>query len=91
VTKETPEHNPLYVMAAGGFLGGLLAGGTNSSTLAFFVLALGGSIFLLALLGHLKRDSADWQIGTVLGLSTIIPLPTGFVGMMIGRALWGGG
>lgn len=90
MAERRSEGNFLLVMAIGGFLGGLIVGGNNAGTLWFFVLTLGMSYFSLILLGHIAKNDDGSGLGTVLGLSTVIPLPCGFVGMMLGKYLWGG-
>lgn len=87
--ERKPEGNPITVLAAGGFLGGLIAGGNNAGLVWFFVLSLGCAYGLLVLLGHATKANRDYWVGTVLGLSTFVPLPSGFVGMMIGKSFWG--
>lgn len=53
------------------------------------IFSLVGSYALLALCGHIEKDRRDMAIGTILGLSTTVPLPCGFIGMFLGKALWG--
>ena len=89
MTQRQPEGHPLVVMAAGGFLGGLIAGGNNAGTWWFFLLTLGASYLLLMLLGHIDRKDYGTGLGAVLGLSTVIPLPCGFIGMLLGKHWWG--
>ena len=89
MAERQPEGNPLLVMAVGGFLGGLVVGGNNAGTLWFFVITLGMSYLSLVLLGHISKRDDGSGLGTVLGLSTVIPLPCGFVGMMLGKYWWG--
>ena len=89
MSQRQPEGNPLVVMAAGGFLGGMIAGGNNTGILWFFLLTLGASYLLLMLLGHIDRKDDGTGLGTVLGLSTVIPLPCGFIGMLLGKYWWG--
>ena len=90
MAERKPEGNPLVVMAVGGFLGGLIVGGNNAGTLWFFIITLGMSYFSLVLLGHIEKKDNGSGLGTVLGLSTVIPLPCGFVGMILGKHWWGG-
>lgn len=87
--ERKPEGHPVVVMAAGGFIGGVLAGGNNAGFWGITILSLVGSYALLAVFGHIQKDRRDVAIGTILGLSTTIPLPCGFIGMLIGKALWG--
>jgi len=87
--ERKPEGSPLVVLATGGFLGGLVAGGNNAGAFWFFALSLGCAYGLLVLLGHVEKGMREHWIGTVLGLSTFVPLPCGFIGMMIGKSLWG--
>lgn len=87
--KRKPEGHSIVVMGAGGFFGGLLAGGNNAGFWGFAILSLLGSYALLAALGHIDKGRRDMAIGTILGLSTFVPLPCGFIGMMVGKALWG--
>ncbi len=89
MAERTPEGHPVIVLAIGGFLGGLIAGGNNAGIFGFAILALAGGFALMAATGHIRKEVWDAQLGTVLGLSTTIPLPAGFVGMMLGKALWG--
>ena len=89
MSERTPEGHPVVVMAFGGFFGGVVAGGNNAGILGFFVLTLAASYALLYLMGHIRKGSTDHWVGTLLGLSTTIPLPCGFIGMLLGKALWG--
>jgi hypothetical protein len=89
MAEQKHEGNPLVVMAAGGFLGGMVVGGNHAGTLWFFAITLGAAYLALVLLGHIRRPGDGSGLGTVLGLSTVIPLPCGFVGMMLGRYWWG--
>lgn len=89
MNERKPEGHPVVVMAAGGFIGGLIAGGNNAGFIGFAVLAIGVAFGLLAVMGHVRKEVWDAQLGTIIGLSTVIPLPAGFVGMLIGKSLWG--
>ncbi len=88
MTERQLKPNPFAVMAAGGFLGGMIAGGSNAGTWWFFLLTLGGSYLLLMLLCHIDGKDDGSALGTLLGLSTVIPLPCGFVGMLLGKHWW---
>ena len=88
MSERSPEGHPIVVMAAGGFIGGLIAGGNNAGFLGLALLSLGASFGLLWAMGHVRREVWDQQLGTLLGLSTVIPLPAGFLGMLVGKALW---
>lgn len=88
-TEREPEGHPIVVMGAGGFIGGILAGGNNAGFWGFAILSLVGAYALLAMFGHIEKSRRELAIGTILGLSTTIPLPCGFIGMIIGKALWG--
>lgn len=87
--EKKPEGHPIVVMGVGGFIGGLIAGGNNAGTLWLVILSLGCSYLLLSLLGHIDKDRRDTAIGTILGLSTMVPLPCGLIGMMLGKQFWG--
>jgi hypothetical protein len=87
--KRKPEGHPVVVMAVGGFIGGLVAGGNNTGFIGFAVLSIGVAFGLLAAFGHVRKDVWDAQLGTVIGLSTVIPMPVGFLGLILGKALWG--
>lgn len=87
--ERKPEGNPLLAMAAGGFLGGLVVGGNNAGLFWFFALSLGCAYALLVLLGHVAKGTKDHWIGPVLGLSTFVPLPCGFLGIILGKSIWG--
>ncbi len=76
-------------MAVGGFIGGLVAGGNNAGFIGFAALSIGFAFGLMAALGHVRKDVWDAQLGTVIGLSTVIPMPVGFIGLLLGKALWG--
>ena len=89
MSERTPEGHPIAVMAFGGFAGGLLAGGNNAGFLGFVVLSLGASFALLYAMGHIRKETWDQSLGTLLGLSTFVPLPCGFIGMILGKAMWG--
>ena len=89
MSEPTPQGHPIAVMAVGGLLGGLLAGGNNAGLLGGLVRPLVASYGLLFTLGHMRKESWDQSLGTLIGLSTTIPLPCGLVGFMIGKALWG--
>ncbi len=89
MSNRIPEGHPVLVMAAGGFIGGMVAGGNNAGFLGLAILAIGGAFALLAIMGHIRKETWDAQFGTILGLSTTIPLPTGFIGMILGKSLWG--
>lgn len=86
---KKPEGHALVVMATGAFLGGLIAGGTNSSVWESVVVILIASYGALILLGHIDKNDWTSGIGTMIGLSTMIPLPCGFVGFWAGKSLWG--
>ena len=88
-TEREPEAHPIVVMGAGGFSGGVLSGGNYVGFWGFAILSLVGAYALLAVFGHIEKGRRDMAVGTILGLSTMIPLPCGFVGMIIGKALWG--
>lgn len=88
--ERKPEGHWIVVMAAGGFLGGVFAGSNSAGFWGFVILSLVSSYGLLALFGHIEKGRRDTAIGMIIGLSTTIPLPFGFIGMMIGKALWGG-
>lgn len=87
--EREPEGHPIVVMGAGGFIGGVLAGDNNAGAWGFVILSLVGAYALLAALGHIEKGRRDLAIGTILGLSTMVPLPCGFIGTIIGKALWG--
>jgi hypothetical protein len=87
--KREPEGHPIIVMGAGGFIGGVLAGGNNAGLWGFVILSLVGAYALLAVFGHIEKGRRDMAIGMIFGLSTTIPLPCGFLGMIISKALWG--
>ncbi len=89
MNQKQPDGNPLVVMASGGFIGGVFAGVNNAGTLEFFIITLGASYILLMIMGHIERKDDGAGLGTVLGLSTVIPLPCGFIGMLLGKHLWG--
>ena len=89
MAEKIPEGDPFVVMAIGGFLGGLIVGGNDAGTLWFFIATLGTSYLALVLLGHIDKRDDGSGLGTLLGLSTMIPLPCGFVGMLLGKYWWG--
>lgn len=89
MNERNPEGHPIVVMAVGGLIGGLIAGGNNAGFLGLAVLAVGVAFGLLAMMGHVRKDVWDAQLGTLIGLSTMTPLPAGFIGMLIGKSLWG--
>ena len=87
-TEREPEGHPIIVMGIGGFIGGLIAGGNNAGPWGFVICSLLGSYALLALCGHVEKRRRDMAV-VIIGLSTTIPLPCGFIGMLLGKALWG--
>jgi hypothetical protein len=89
MTQRQPEGHPIVVMAAGGFFGGMIAGGNNAGFWVFAFLCLGTSYLLLMLLGHIERKDDGSGLGAVLAQSTVIPLPCGLIGMFLGKQWWG--
>ena len=89
MNERIPEGHPVFVMAVGGFIGGMVAGGNNAGFFGLAILAIGGAFASLAIMGHIRKETWDAQFGTILGLSTTIPLPDGFIGMTLGKSLWG--
>jgi hypothetical protein len=87
--ERKPEGHPIVVMAAGGILGGLVVGGNNGGTWTFFLVTIAAAYLALVLLGHISKNDNGSGLGMVVGLSTVIPLPCGFVGMMLGKHWWG--
>ena len=90
MSEREPEGHPIVVAVIGGFLGGLIAGGNNAGFLWFVLLSIAASFGLLCALGHVKRETWDVSLGTLLGFSPFFPLPAGFLGMLLGKSLWGG-
>ncbi|WP_156385425.1 hypothetical protein [Ramlibacter sp. Leaf400] len=86
---HTPQGHPFTLLALGGFLGGIAADVVQAGFLGFAVLTLGAAFGLLAGFGHLRKGYAGWQSGTDIGLTTVLPLLTGLLGMHLGNALWG--
>lgn len=86
--EQKPEGHPIGVMAIGGFLGGMMAGGMNVGVLGFVFLCLGTSFGMLAVFGHIRKEVWGHQFATLLGLSTYIPLPLGGIGLILGKSLW---
>jgi hypothetical protein len=89
MSEPTPQGHPAAVMAVGGLIGGLVAGGNNAALVGSLSLTLAASYALLFALGHIRKESWDQSLGTLIGLSTTIPLPCGFVGFLLGKAMWG--
>ena len=85
---ETDGH-PFLVMAAGGFIGGLVAGGNNAGFFGFLLLSMGASFGLSLMTGSVDKSTWKESLPLFVGLSTTIPLPAGGLGFLIGRALWG--
>jgi hypothetical protein len=72
-------------MAAGGFAGGLIAGEMHAGFLLFAGLSLLGSVVAVSLISPNWKSDLENNIGTILGLSTFIPLPCGFIGMILSK------
>ena len=89
MSNRNPEGHPIVVMAAGGFLGGVVAGGSNAGFWAAALLTLVGSYIAVFALGHVEKEKWKLHLGTLLGLSTTIPLPAGLLGFFFGKVLWG--
>jgi hypothetical protein len=87
--QRKPLGHPSFVMGLGGFLGGMAAGVIQADFLGFLFLTLGATYGLLAALGHIHNAYAGSQLGPVIGLSTVLSLPAGLVGMLLARSLWG--
>ncbi|MDP9996475.1 putative membrane protein YeaQ/YmgE (transglycosylase-associated protein family) [Variovorax boronicumulans] len=85
------EGHPLVVLAAGGFLGGMIAGGNTAGFVVFCLLSLSGAFAAMVVFGHWQqiRKHGDQFLGSLLGISTIIPLPAGVLGYVAGKAFWG--
>lgn len=85
------EGHPLVVLAAGGFVGGLFAGGTHSGFIAFALFSLGFAFAAMVVFGHWQqiRKYGDQFLGILFGISTVIPLPAGVIGYGVGKALRG--
>ncbi|KQT09539.1 hypothetical protein ASG30_13315 [Ramlibacter sp. Leaf400] len=77
---------PLFVMALGGFLGGIAAAAIQAGFLGFVVLTLGSAYGLLAALGSLGNGYVALQPRMVI-LLAFVPMLVGFIGMLLGTAL----
>jgi hypothetical protein len=89
MSDRSTEGHPLVVMIIGAFLGGVCAGGMMATPWEMVVLVLGGAFFTLWVCGHTSKKNWDTSLGVLIGLSTTVPLPCGFVGYLLGRTLWG--
>ena len=89
MSEREPTGHPVVVIAISSFIGGLLAGSNNAGTLGIVALPLIFSFASLALFKHIDKKTWDHSLGILLGLSTTIPLPCGFIGFLIGKSLWG--
>ena len=74
-------------MAAGSFLGGLVAGSLAVQFLAVAALSIVGALVAVLLTDPQWKEYSGHHLGTVLGSCTVIALPCGFVGMMLGSNL----
>lgn len=89
MSEREPTGHPVAVIAISSFLGGLLAGINNAGTLGIVVLMFVFSFASLAAFGHIGKKTWDQSLCILLGLSTTIPFPCGFIGFLIGKSLWG--
>lgn len=90
-TDSSPKGNPLLVMAIGAFLGGLFAGANNGGVWTMCILSAIGAVTPAILGGGRRPDSEEWLglAALVIGLSTLLIFPCGFIGLIVGKALWG--
>ena len=72
-------------MAVGGFVGGFAAGSLHAGLFLFAGLSLLGAVIAMSLISPNWKSDLEHNIGTVLGLSTFIPLPCGFLGMILSK------
>lgn len=89
MSEREPEGHPVMVMAIGGFIGGMWAGGSNAGPWEIVILPLMLSFGALAAFGHINKETWRQSLVVLLGLSTTIPIPCGGVGFIVGKALWG--
>lgn len=88
MTEKEPKGHPFVALAAGGFIGGVIAGVTNVGIFGFVSTTLAASYVALIATQHLKWKEWQHSTITVLVISTSIPLPCGLVGLFVGKALW---
>lgn len=79
-----PEGHPFVVMLAGAFLGGVVAGANNATSLWGMALPIVlGALALPRLFGHKDMDLP--LIAALLGAVG----PCGLLGVSVGKSLWG--
>ena len=72
-------------MAGGGFLGGVVAGYMHVGFWGFTALTLVASFLAISSLSENWRSELEHNLAMILGLSTVIPLPCGFIGMILSK------
>ncbi|MFO1342416.1 MAG: hypothetical protein U1F05_04665 [Burkholderiales bacterium] len=72
-------------MAGGGFLGGVVAGLLHLGFWGFAALTLVSSFLAVSSLSRNWQADLQHNLAMILGLSTVIPLPCGFVGMILSK------
>lgn len=72
-------------MAGGGFLGGVVAGLLHLGFWGFAATTLVASFLAISSLSKNWLSELQHNFALIIGLSTVIPLPCGFIGMILSK------